>query len=156
MSEIYSIVYQPQGSKYDERMGDFIREPLNEAELVTDYGIRGDRKAGRQPHRQLNILSYEWLESLRPLGYHIEPGAFGEQLILRGLPFETLQSKDLLRLGEEALVEIIMPRTACVRLAAAQGVNNEAIKGEAGLMARVISGGTIRVGDRVEMLSSGK
>lgn len=130
-------------------MGDFIREPLQEATLIADHGIAGDRKAGRQPHRQLNILSYEWLQKLRPLGYRTEPGAFGEQIIVRGIPFGALNSRDVLRMGDEALVEIILPRTACVRLEKAQGQSNKNIGGEAGLMARVLNGGIIRVGDPV-------
>jgi MOSC domain-containing protein YiiM len=131
-------------------MGDFIREALPEAALVADYGIAGDRKAGRQQARQLNILSLEWLESLQPLGYRTEPGAFGEQIILKGVQLEQMQPGDRLRLGAEALVEITMPRNGCIRLEAAQGKSNDAFNGRVGMMARVISGGIIRVGDPVE------
>jgi MOSC domain-containing protein YiiM len=152
--EVFSIVYQPQDRHYDERMGDFIRVSLQEALLVVDHGIEGDRKGGRQPHRQLNILFYEWLERLLPMGYRTEPGSFGEQLILKGLPFETLKSRDRLRLGAEAVVEIIIPRTGCVRLEAAQGLSNDAFNGEVGWMARVLSGGMIRVGDPVVTVDS--
>ena len=68
MSKIYSIVYQPEDKKYDDRMVDFIREPLQQATLVDDHGIKGDAKAGRNRSRQLNILSLEWLENLRAKG----------------------------------------------------------------------------------------
>ncbi len=150
MSEIVSIVYQPQDREYDERVGDFIRLPLQEATLVAGHGIDGDRKAGRNPSRQLNILSYEWLEELRPLGYQVEPGSFGEQIVLKGLSLQSLQAGDRLRMGGEALVEITKPRTGCIRLEAAQGQSNAAFDGQVGMMAKVVSGGVIRVGDQVQ------
>lgn len=152
MSEIVSIVYQPQDEEYGERIGDFIRLPLQEATLLADHGIAGDRKAGRNPNRQLNILSFEWLEELRPLGYQVAPGSFGEQLIVRGLPLLSLQAGDRLLMGSEALVEITKPRTGCIRLEAAQGQSNAAFDGEVGMMAKVVSGGVIRVGDQVQQL----
>lgn len=151
MSEIHSIVYQPQDQEYGQRVGDFLREPLEEARLIAGHGIEGDRKAGRNKKRQLNILSYEWLESLRPLGYQTEPGSFGEQIIVKGLPLETLRSGDRLLIGGEALVEITKPRTGCIRLEAAQGQSNAAFNGLVGMMARVIDGGVIRVGDPIEL-----
>lgn len=154
MSEIYSIVYQPRDREYDERMGDFIREPLREATLVSGHGIDGDRKAGLNEKRQLNILSLEWLEGLRPLGYRTEPGSFGEQIIVKGLPLETLQPGDRLRVGGEALLEITKPRTGCIRLEAAQGQSNAAFNGQVGMMARVVDGGVVRVGDKVEIADS--
>jgi MOSC domain-containing protein YiiM len=154
MSEIYSIVYQPLDQEYDDRLGDFLREPLQEAKLVVGHGIEGDRKAGHSKKRQLNILSYEWLESLRPLGYRTEPGEFGEQIIVKGLSLDGMNSGDRLRLGVEALVELTLQRTGCFRLEAAQGKSNNAFGNRAGWMARVVNSGTIRVGDKVEMQSS--
>lgn len=155
MGEIFSIVYQPQDKEYDEHVGDFLREPLHEATLVADHGIEGDRKAGRNKNRQLNILSFEWLEGLRPLGYQTEPGSFGEQIILKGLPLDTMQPGDRLLMGRDALVEITKPRTGCIRLEAVQGQSNATFDGLVGMMARVVDGGVVRVGDRVEMMSSG-
>ena len=96
MGEIISIVYQPQDKVYGKHVGDFIREPLQEATLIAGHGIEGDRKAGRNRKRQLNILSLEWLQGLRPLGYQTKPGSFGEQIIVKGLPLETLQPGDRL------------------------------------------------------------
>jgi MOSC domain-containing protein YiiM len=151
MGEIYSIVYQPLDKEYSERMGDFIREPLREATLVANHGIKGDRKAGRNKIRQLNILSLEWLEELRSLGYRTEPGEFGEQIIVKGVPLDTMHSGDRLRLGPDALVEITRPRTGCGRLEAAQGKSNKAFGSLVGMMARVIDGGTIRVGDSADV-----
>jgi MOSC domain-containing protein YiiM len=155
MSEIVSIVYQPLDQDYGDRLGDFLREPLQEAKLVADHGIEGDRKAGHNKTRQVNILSYEWLAELRPLGYRTEPGEFGEQIVIKGLLLDGLKKGDQLRLGEVALVELTVQRTGCFRLEAAQGKSNNAFDGLVGWMARVVDGGTIKVGDRVKQVNGG-
>ena len=150
MSIIYSIVYQPEDKKYDDRMVNFIREPLQQATLVADHGIKGDAKAGRNRSRQLNILSLEWLENLRTKGYHAEPGEFGEQIIVQDLDVEHLIPGDRLKIGESATIQITKARTGCERLQAAQGLSNEAFGGIVGMMAKVVAGGEIFVGSTVQ------
>jgi MOSC domain-containing protein YiiM len=153
MAQIYSIVYQPQNMKYGAHIGDYIRIPLVHARLLESYGIEGDQKGGHNSNRQLNLLSYEWLESVRSLGYRTEPGQFGEQLIVRGLEFASLNPGDRLQLGQEACIEIVKGRTGCERLEAAQGKSIAGI-GSIGLLARVVAGGEIRVGDPVSVLTT--
>ena len=155
MAQIYSIVYQPQDMKYGEHVGDYNRVPLQQARLQEGFGIQGDQKGGHNSNRQLNLLSYEWLQSIQPLGYRTEPGQFGEQLIVRGLNFDNLKGGDRLQLGREACIEIVKGRTGCERLEAAQGKSILGI-GAIGLLARVITGGEIQVGDPVLVLSTEK
>ena len=150
MSKIYSIVYQPEDKKYDDRMVDFIREPLQQATLVADHGIKGDAKAGRNRSRQLNILSLEWLENLKTKGYRTEPGEFGEQIIVQDLEVEQLTPGDQLQIGESATIEITKARTGCERLEAAQGHSNEAFGGFVGMLAKVVASGEIFVGSTVQ------
>jgi TatD DNase family protein len=149
MIKIYSIVYQPEDKKYDDRMVDFIREPLQQATLVADHGIKGDAKAGRNRNRQLNILSLEWLENLKTKGYRTEPGEFGEQIIIQNLEVAQLTPGDQMQIGKSAVIEITKARTGCERLEAAQGLSNEAFGGFVGMMAKIVAGGDIRVGDEV-------
>lgn len=153
MARLISIVYQPQNARYTAgHDDDFLRTPVETAELVADHGIRGDRKAGRNPRRQLNILSAAWLAAREREGYATAPGRFGEQLIVEGLDVDTLRPGDRLRLGEAAQVEITMPREGCTRLEAAQG--KQGLDGkDIGVLARVVAGGTIRVGDDVTVLT---
>ena len=151
MAHILSIVYQPVNQKYDDRSDTFIRVPTESAQLVAGHGIEGDRKAGRHPKRQLNLLSATWVEARKQEGYKTEPGDFGEQMTVSGLDFSTLRPGDRLRLGAEAVIEISKPRTGCTRLELAQG-NGLAGVPLIGLLASVITGGQIQVGDAVEHL----
>ena len=153
MAQIYSIVYQPKDKAYEEgRTEDFIRLHLKEAMLIANYGIVGDHKAGRHPDRQLNILSYEWLQQRQQEGYRTEPGQFGEQLIIKGLPASGVEDGSQMRLGSEAIVEITKARTGCDRLQAVQTKPIKNISGGIGLMAKVITGGMIGVGDEVKIV----
>ena len=151
-AHIYSIVIQPEGLEYGETVERYLRFPIQAGYLIANHGLQGDQKAGHHPNRQLNLLSYEWLEGLRPKGYRTGPGDFGEQIILQGLPLESLQPGDRLQLGAEACIEITKPRTGCSRLEAAQGQRLEGLGGPVGQLARVITGGEIRVGDPVRLL----
>jgi MOSC domain-containing protein YiiM len=151
MPTIFSIVHHPLDRQYENRDGDYIRVPLQEAQLLEGHGIDGDQKAGHHPDRQLNLLSKEWLEAVHPKGYHTEPGQFGEQIILEGVAVEALEPGARLQLGRAAVIEITKLRTGCERLEAAQGQSIRGL-GPLGALARVISGGAIRVGDGVLVL----
>jgi MOSC domain-containing protein YiiM len=153
MAEIYRIVYQPMDEHYPEgHSGDFIRRPLQTAELIAGYGLKGDAKAGRRSDRQVNILSTDWLEKRRQEGFRTNPGDFGEQLTVDGLDVLSLEPGTQLQLGP-AVVEIVKARAGCLRLAAAHGYDEVLDVGGVGVMARVLVSGTIRVGDPVVVLS---
>jgi len=153
MARIESIVYQPGDREYDNPIGDFMRVPLDAADLVAGHGIAGDRKAGHNPARQLNLLSVGWLAARAAEGYRTGPGQFGEQIVLSGLAVETLRPGTRLRLGDDAVIEITKGRTGCARLEAAQGKSIAGL-GPIGALARVVAGGRVRAGDPVAVLTA--
>jgi molybdopterin adenylyltransferase len=148
--EITSITYKPQ--QVDFTPPDrYSRIPLDQANLLEDYGIEGDRKGGN-PKRNLNLLFAEVVEELTAEGHLTEPGAFGEQMIIRGLNATEIKEGTLLKLGSGAVLEVISWRTGCDRLERIQGVEKERLQGRLGVMAKVIRGGLVRVGDAVRVL----
>jgi MOSC domain-containing protein YiiM len=150
MPQIVSIVYTPT-SFNDPRPEDrYARVPLAAAELLEDRGIAGDRKASR--NRQLNLMGAESLAALKKEGFKTAPGELGEQIVLAGVDVDRLSAGARLRLGETAIVEVVLPRTGCERFEAIQGRPKESVAGRLGVMARVVRGGTIRVGDLVQLL----
>lgn len=152
MAQLVSIVYQPLDRDYaGPRDVDFIRLPLDAAELVANHGLRGDRKAGHNRDRQVNLLSADWLTMAAARGYRAAPGQFGEQLIVAGLDPAALPPGTRLKLGAAAVLEIVKGRTGCSRLEAAQGQSIAGL-GPIGALARVIEGGPIRVGEPVAVL----
>jgi MOSC domain-containing protein YiiM len=153
MGSIYSIVYQPAEREYASRSEDFIRVPVEQANLIAGHGIEGDRKAGHHADRQVNLLSREWLLRMQNAGYRIAPGQFGEQITLAGIDLEQLKVGERLQLGATACIEIKRARNPCDRLQVAQRLAFEGLKA-IGVMGAVVTGGTIRVGDPVIRLQS--
>ena len=151
MSQIVSIAYQPLGVRYSDPMGDFIRVPDDAAILIANHGIDGDQKAGHNKTRQVNLLSAEWLAARAAEGYRAAPGQFGEQLVIAGLAVESLPPGTLLGLGPTAILAIVKGRTGCERLQAVQPKPTTGL-GPIGVLARVVMGGPIRVGDAVAVL----
>jgi MOSC domain-containing protein YiiM len=157
MAYIKSIVNQPKEQEYEDgRFDYFIRVPVQSANLIAGHGIKGDRKAGRNRKRQLNLLSDDWLAERAAEGYKAAPGEFGEQLIIGGLQVLDLQPGDVLQLGSAAQIEINKPRTGCSRLMAAQGHDGQWPGGFIGVLATVITSGVIHVEDEVLVIGKPK
>jgi MOSC domain-containing protein YiiM len=153
MATIVSIVHTPAG--IEPRPPDhYARVPLEAATLEPGRGIVTDRKGGR-PERQLNVMALETLEHLRAEGYRTAPGEMGEQIVVSGIDVGRLAAGARVRLGDAAVVEVQKARIGCDRLRHIQGCEPAAVAGRLGVMARVVAGGTIRVGDDVEVVSGG-
>ena len=150
MGELISITVKPAGVEPPERA--FLRVPVTEAALIPGYGIEGDQKGGRED-RHLNILCGEALEGLAVEGYLTQPGQIGEQLIIRGVPLEQLANETVLQIGETARVRLVKPRTGCDKFERYQSKSREGATGRLGMMAEVVTGGRIRLGDAVEPLN---
>jgi molybdopterin adenylyltransferase len=150
MISVTSIVYKPEGTTSDQQ-DYYLRIPLNSANLVAGYGIEGDRKGGN-PKRNLNIMSFETLEALCKEGFNTQPGQMGEQIVIQGLDVGNLSKGDRLQFGDHACIEVVSHRTGCQRFEYIQGKSPQQATGRMGIMAKVVSGGMIAVGDPVKLL----
>jgi MOSC domain-containing protein YiiM len=153
MTQIASIVYKPAGMPEPE--DSYLRLDLEEAALIVGHGIEGDRKGGH-PDRQLNLMSYETLTNLRARGFYTEPGQMGEQIVLHQLDVDNLPAGARVQLGADAVIEVIKARTGCEKFERLQGHKREEVAGQMGIIARVVVGGRIHVGDPVKVLTTEK
>jgi MOSC domain-containing protein YiiM len=147
---ISSITYRPDDSAEPLPPVGYRRVALSEATLLAGQGI--DRDAKAQSVRNLNIMDAPTLAELAAEGYPAAPGSLGENIILADLDLRTLVSGTRVRLGDQAVVELVRPRTGCNKLHAIDSRMPESVQGRIGMMAQVVRGGRIRVGDRVEVL----
>ncbi len=147
-----SICYKPLPTPRGSSQ--FVRAIVSRAVLVAGYGIAGDRKGGH-PTRQVNIMSTSALEGLRHAGYNVTPGALGEQLVVTLPDIETLPPGTRLHIGATAVLEITQQRDGCPRLEQMQagsqcpGGTQQTSAGKLGVLARVLAGGEIQLGDPV-------
>jgi MOSC domain-containing protein YiiM len=132
---------------------EFRKLPRAEGRLIADFGLEGDRHAGREL-RQVSILDDETVSELADLGMPVSPGVLGENITVEGVPVMSLSDGDRLRIGAEVELEITGDRPACRELL---GVHKDALKamvGRTGKMARVVRGGNVRPGDPVELIEA--
>jgi MOSC domain-containing protein YiiM len=129
---------------------EFRKVPQAEARLVTNFGLEGDRHAGR-PERQVSILNAETVSELAGRGMPVEPGILGENITVEGVPVMQLAEGARLRIGDAEL-EITGDRPACREMLEIHADALKAMVGRAGKMARVVRGGTVRPGDPIELV----
>ena len=146
---LLSIVYKPEGGPAAEDA--YTRVPVDAAELVLKHGIKGDAK-GSTGSRQLNIMSADMVAALNAEGYNTKPGALGEQLVIAGVDLEALPPGSLLAIGSQAQVEVVKLRTGCSKFERYQGRPQSETVGRLGILAIVVTEGTINVGDAVAVL----
>jgi MOSC domain-containing protein YiiM len=128
----------------------FRKLPQREGQLVADFGLQGDRHAGR-PERQVSILNAETVRELADLGMPVAPGILGENITVEGVPIMDLATGARLKIGEAEL-EITGDRPACKEMLDVHADALRAMVGRSGKMARVVKGGTERPGDPIELI----
>lgn len=129
---------------------EFRKLPQPEGHLISDFGLEGDRHAGR-PLRQVSILNNETVTELKQAGMPVAPGILGENVTVEGIPVMQLDDGTHLRIGEAEL-EITGDRPACKELLEVHRDALKALVGRTGKMARVVRGGTVRPGDPIELI----
>ena len=87
------------------------KHTVPEAELLEEWGIRGDAHAGKW-HRQVSLLGLGQIEAFRARGAEVDFGAFGENLIVDGFRFRELPVGTRLRAGN-VLLEITQIGKEC-------------------------------------------
>ena len=125
------------------------------ATLVADRGIEHDRK-GKGGDRQINLMCSAALAGLRDEGFKTGPGEMGEQIVIDGVDVDQLPPRTRLRIGMEAVVEVVLPRTGCDRFERIQGKPKKLVRGRMGVIVRVVTGGAIAVGDPVLIEAAGQ
>jgi MOSC domain-containing protein YiiM len=124
---------------------------------VTDDFI-GDRQHHGGSSQAVYLVAVEELDHWagvleRPLS----PGAFGENLTTSGIDLDALRIGTRLRVGEEVELEVRVPREPCATFARHMGVRGWvkrfAERGRTGAYCAVITPGTIRADDAVEVVS---
>jgi len=124
---------------------------VEEALLVKDHGIQGDAHAGEW-HRQISLLASESIDKMRNQGLDVTFGDFAENIATSGIDWPTLPVGTRVKLGGNCLVEISQIGKECVKKCAIFYKAGDCIMPREGVFARVIEGGTINSGDKIEIL----
>jgi MOSC domain-containing protein YiiM len=145
------------------------KRPVSQA-VVTPLGIDGDVHAHPEVHggpaKALLLITAEGIEELKALGYPLFHGALGENLTIQGLDRRTMRIGQSYRVGE-IVIELSQLRSPCKTIKVygsdiGKAVYDDAVRagdaasprwGLGGFYASVITPGTVRAGDSMELLS---
>ncbi len=120
--------------------------------LIEGHGLEKDGHAGPW-HRQVSLLAAESIEKIRKKGLDVKPGDFAENLTTTGVDLPSLPIGTELRIGGTVLMKVTQIGKEChTRCAIFQQVGDCVMPTE-GIFAEVVSGGDIKVGDEIEVLS---
>lgn len=125
---------------------------INEATFIEEFGIENDAHAGKW-HRQVSLISYEQIEAFKARGGKVEPGAFGENVIVQGIDFKTLPVGTRLKCNDVVL-EMTQIGKKCHTQCEIFYQVGDCIMPREGVFARVLHGGKIKVGDELEVIES--
>ncbi len=123
------------------------KSEIPEAELIEDWGIKGDAHAGKW-HRQVSLLGLQQIEDFRARGAQVEFGAFGENLIVEGFHFRELPIGTRFRIGD-VLLEMTQIGKECHSHCRIYKVMGDCIMPREGVFAKVLHGGVVRKGDEI-------
>ncbi len=120
---------------------------VGQAELIENFGLKNDAHAGKW-HRQVSLLSYEKIEEFKSLGVSVKDGDFGENLIVEGIDLGKLPIGTILDIQGVVLEVTQIGKECHTGCAIAQAVG-KCIMPTEGIFARVLKGGTVKIGDSV-------
>jgi MOSC domain-containing protein YiiM len=120
------------------------------------------RKNPTQPNlAQVHLFASEMLDELAALGFPLQPGEIGENILTRGIELLALPLHTKLHLGPEAIVEVTGLRTPCSQIDKHRNGLQQHLWGprdatgqktrRAGIMAIVLTGGTVHPNDSIRI-----
>ena len=120
-------------------------EMRKQLRAVEDHGLEGDRHSAGDTHQVLLMDE----ETLNVLG--LAAGAVKENITTRGIDLNALAVGTRLRVGS-VLLELTKACTPCGRMDEIREGLRAALQGRRGMLASVVEGGEMAVGDAIEIV----
>ena len=118
---------------------------IEEAEAVTNKGLKGCIHGRPSSRRQISLMDIETLDLLG-----VEPGRVKENITVRDMDFQQLKTGQQLRVGG-SILEITEPCNPCSRMDEIRPGLKEELRGRRGWLCRVVRGGIIRRGSSIQL-----
>lgn len=118
---------------------------VGEIELIENYGLKGDAHGGNW-HRQVSLLSFEKIEDFNQKGARVDFGAFGENIVVKGIDLAKLSVGTKLTSGK-SLLEVTQIGKECHDRCHIYYTVGDCIMPREGIFAKVIKGGKLKTGD---------
>ena len=130
-----------------------LKKAVQEASFRENWGIEGDAHAGDW-HRQVSLLAGESIEPVKEVLPGLKDGAFAENIVTLGIDLKMLPVGARLAIGQSVALEITQIGKECHNNGCAiKKATGDCIMPREGLFSRVVSGGLVRPGDIITVLS---
>nr|WP_275579431.1 MOSC domain-containing protein [Halanaerobacter jeridensis] len=113
--------------------------------------MKGDAHAGDW-HRQISLLGQEDIDEMRAQGLELEAGAFGENIVTKGLELYELPIGSRLKIGDEILLEVTQIGKECHDRCEIYQQVGDCIMPKRGIFAKVLAGGKIESDLLIEVM----
>ena len=119
-------------------------DPVQEATAISGLGLEGDRSAYEGNTRQVLFVDKEILD-----GFGLAPGQVKENITVIGLNVSETKPGQMLTIGDAVTLEAVGDCEPCGKMDAIRLGLMDQIQGKRGMLAKVINGGAIKIGDSV-------
>lgn len=128
------------------------KKDIGKGLLVEEHGLQGDAHAGPW-RRQVSLLAVESIDKMRAMGLKVGPGDFAENLTTEGIELATLPLGTRLKIGGTAIGEVTQIGKECHTRCAIYYQAGDCVMPREGIFIRVVTGGKVKVGDTVEVIT---
>jgi len=127
------------------------KKDIGEGLLIKEFGLKDDAHAGPW-HRQVSLLAVESVDKMRAKGLDVGPGDFAENLTTEGINLVNLPIGTRLKIGSDAVGEVTQIGKECHAHCAIYYQAGDCVMPREGIFIRVLEGGPVKVGDKVEVM----
>ena len=121
-------------------------DPVQEATAISGLGLEGDRSAYEGNTRQVLFVDKEILD-----GAGLVPGQVKENITVTGMNVAQVQPGQVFTIGNSVTLEAVGDCEACGKMDAIRMGLMDELQGKRGMLAKVINGGSIKIGDSVNV-----
>ncbi len=134
---------------YIARVKETPSDPVEEATAISGKGLEGDRSCSERNMRQVLFMDKETLDELE-----LVPGQIKENITTTGLDMSQVKEGQVIFIGdreagEPVTMEIVGPCEPCQKMDAIRPGLRKILDGQRGMLAIVLNGGAIKVGDSI-------
>ena len=121
-------------------------DPVQEAAAISGMGLEGDRSCKANNPRQVLVMDKETLDEL-----DLKPGMIKENITTTGLDLSQAEVGQVFFMGHQVTMEIVGPCEPCGKMDAIRTGLRGDLDGRRGMLAVVLNGGPIKVGDAIRI-----
>ncbi len=121
-------------------------DPVPEATAISARGLEGDRSCLVNNARQVLVMDKETLDE-----FELSPGQIKENITTAGLDLSRARPGQVFFVGNEVTLEIVGECQPCGKMDAIRMGLREELNHRRGILAMVINGGAIKVGDAIRI-----